>query len=67
VHRDGSGDVTFVDFALFARYWLDFNCELSNDCDGADLQPEKVTDGDVDGLGLAVFAEHWLDKGCYGP
>jgi hypothetical protein len=64
---NGSGDVTFADFALFAGYWLDSNCALSNDCDGADLQPEKAPNGDVGGLDLAVFAEHWLDKGCYGP
>jgi len=49
---------------MLAQYWLDDNCAGSNDCGGADLQPEDSPDGDVDIADLAVFAHHWLDTGC---
>jgi hypothetical protein len=59
-----SGDVDFADLAVLAQYWLDDNCAGSNNCGGADLQPEDSPDGDVDIADLAVFAHHWLDTGC---
>ncbi|GAG27659.1 unnamed protein product, partial [marine sediment metagenome] len=61
---DESGDVDFTDLAMLAQYWLDDNCAGSNNCGGADLQPEDSPDGDVDIADLAVFAHHWLDTGC---
>jgi hypothetical protein len=61
---DESGNVDFTDLAMLAQYWLDDNCAFSNDCGGADLQPEDNPDGDVDIADLAVFAHHWLDTGC---
>lgn len=64
---DGSGDVSFPDFAILARHWLDSDCASSNDCDGADLEPEDSPDGDVDIKDVAVFALHWLETGCTSP
>ncbi|MHC4911589.1 MAG: right-handed parallel beta-helix repeat-containing protein [Planctomycetota bacterium] len=64
---DGGGTVNFDDFVVLADYWLDSNCALSNDCDGADLQPETAPDGDVDMADLAVLVRHWLDTGCSSP
>jgi hypothetical protein len=62
---DGSGDVSLPDFAILASWYrLDSDCTLSNDCDGADLEPEASPDGDVDIKDVAVFALHWLDTGC---
>jgi hypothetical protein len=62
-----SGDVNLADFVILAWYWLDSNCALSNDCDGADLEPEASPDGDVGVKDLAVFAQNWLKDNCTGP
>jgi hypothetical protein len=64
---DESGYVSFPDFAILAWYWLDDNCALSNDCAGADLEPEDSPDGDVDVKDVAVFAQNWLKDNCTGP
>jgi len=50
---DFSGFVNFVDFALFAPYWLEGNCGM---CEGADL----TGSGYVDGADLQILAENWL-------
>jgi len=31
---DKSSDVSFTDFAILARYWLESNCSSSDDCGG---------------------------------
>jgi hypothetical protein len=64
---DGGGTVNFDDFAVLADYWLDTNCAISNDCDGADLEPLAAPDGDVDMADLDVLAQHWLDTSCAAP
>jgi hypothetical protein len=65
---DESGNVSFPDFAILASWYrLDSDCALSNDCDGADLEPEASPDGDVDIKDVAVFTQHWLETGCTGP
>jgi len=65
---DQSGDVSFTDFAILASWYrLDSDCADSNDCEGADLEPEASPDGDVDIKDVAVFALHWLETGCTGP
>ena len=49
--------VNLVDFAFFADRWLDDECELSNDCYGADLDLSTIVDiGDA-----LILAEHWLE------
>lgn len=53
---DKSCDVSFSDFAIFARYWLESNCANSDECDGADL----VRNGSVDIADLRRFSQNWL-------
>ena len=51
------GDVDFFDFAAFALYWLDIDCDVGNDfCDGADLDYL----GDVDIYDVGELAYWWL-------
>jgi hypothetical protein len=56
-HIDGDmnedGDINFVDFAQFARQWLEENCGL---CGGADFTGE----GNVDVYDLRIMAQNWL-------
>jgi len=54
---DIDGDVDFVDYAVFARHWMEQNCAEPNWCEGADLNKS----GSVDLFDLAEFAEHWLE------
>jgi len=50
--------VDFVDFTLFARNWLDTNCEAANNwCEGADIDQN----GGVGLTDLAEIIEHWLE------
>jgi hypothetical protein len=58
------GIVDQKDFAILAWYWLESNCAVLDDCEGADLEPEAQPDGDVDMADLGVLAEHWLETGC---
>lgn len=46
------------DYAVVAKYWQHTDCADSNDCGGADLEP----DGDVDFDDLANFFDYWLEK-----
>jgi parallel beta-helix repeat protein len=48
-----SGHIDFLDFCLFATYWLDTNCGR---CSGADL----TCDGDVDFDDVQEFISHWM-------
>jgi len=56
---NGDDCVDFSDFAVFARYWLNRDCQAPNWCLGADFEP----DGDVDWADLAELASHWLQTG----
>jgi hypothetical protein len=38
---DKSCNVSFTDFAILARYWLESNCSGPNDCGRADLVYNK--------------------------
>jgi len=61
---DLTGDdyVNCEDFAVFAKYWQNHQCNSPDFCAGADSEP----DGDVDWLDLAAFADGWLcDWDCY--
>jgi hypothetical protein len=61
---DLTGDdwVDLADFAVFARYWQNTECESPDWCAGADCEP----DGDVDWDDLAALADGWLcDWDCY--
>lgn len=53
---DKSRDVGFTDFAILARYWLEYNCTGPNDCGRADL----VRDNSIDIADLSLFAQNWL-------
>ena len=60
---DGNGRVNLSDFARLAMYWMETNCDVSNDyCEGAD----HVRDSDVDIYDLHVLVYSWL-KGSGGP
>ncbi len=56
---DISGDcyVNYKDFATIADYWLNTECDLYDDCGGADFEP---TDGIVNFSDLSIFAEQWM-------
>ena len=49
---DGSGIVNLLDLKILVGYWLDTNCAVSNNCEGADFEP----DGDVDFVDYAAFS-----------
>jgi hypothetical protein len=61
---NNSGTVEFGDFAKLGEYWSDTDRASSNNCEGADLEPENEPDGDVDMADLAILCEHWLDTAC---
>jgi hypothetical protein len=61
---DLTGDdwVDFADFAVFAQYWQNTECEFPDWCAEADCEH----DGDVDWADLAALVNGWLcDWGCY--
>jgi len=53
---NGDDYVDFSDFAVFAQYWLSYDCKAPNWCLRADFEP----DGDVDWADLAEFTNYWL-------
>ena len=53
---NGDDYVDFSDFAVFAQFWLSFNCHAPDWCLGSDFEP----DGDVDFADFAEFAYNWL-------
>jgi glucuronoarabinoxylan endo-1,4-beta-xylanase len=59
--------VNYKDLKIITDYWLNTECALYDDCEGADFEP---TDGVVDLVDLSTFAEQWLwcnapeDFGC---
>ncbi|MBA7485557.1 hypothetical protein ES707_21105 [subsurface metagenome] len=51
--------VNFIDFAFFAEYWGDDNCDSGNDyCQGTDLD----FSGTVDEADLEILVENWLES-----
>ncbi|MCJ7515192.1 MAG: hypothetical protein MUO89_04365, partial [Dehalococcoidia bacterium] len=58
--------VNYEDLKIITDYWLNTECDLYGDCEGADFEP----DGDVDFVDFSTFAEQWLwcndpeDPGC---
>ncbi len=56
VDLDKSHDVSYTDFAILAKYWLDSNCTGSGNCGGADI----VRNNAVDIADLSLFTECWL-------
>jgi hypothetical protein len=55
---DGNTKVDFADFAILASYWLENNCEILDNCEGANLD----NDGDVDLNDLMEFCKFWLEQ-----
>jgi len=59
--------VNYKDLKIITDYWLNTECDLYGDCEGADFEP---TNGKVDFFDFARFAEQWLlcndpkDAGC---
>jgi len=53
---DGDGGVDFVDFAVFASYWLNDCAAEPQSCGPANLN----NIGDVDWADLGIFVESWL-------
>jgi hypothetical protein len=51
-----------TEFSTFAYYWLQSNCDLYNQCDGAD----KDNDNDIDHSDIVYLAELWLSNNCFG-
>ncbi|MBP6124832.1 MAG: family 16 glycosylhydrolase [Phycisphaerae bacterium] len=60
---DRSGRVDIEDLAHLAMFWLQTDCDLSNNyCQGAD----QAGDGDVDSYDLHILAYSWLKEGTSG-
>jgi hypothetical protein len=53
-----SGKVDFGDYAVFARHWLDTDCNEPDYCEWADLN----FDTSVDLADLEIFSSYWLWK-----
>ena len=49
--------VDYDDLEIITDYWLNSDCSLYDDCEGADFEP---TDGSVDLFDLSTFAHQWL-------
>ncbi|UCC99740.1 MAG: hypothetical protein JSW66_07620, partial [Phycisphaerales bacterium] len=56
---DGDCDVDWVDFGLFAQYWLQTGCGEPDLCSGADFGIDEP-DGIVWMADLWEFSRHWL-------
>ncbi|HBG26443.1 MAG: hypothetical protein A2Y10_09985 [Planctomycetes bacterium GWF2_41_51] len=61
---DLSGDcyVNFKDLHIISDYWLNEDCALINNCNGADFEP---IDGTVDFQDFGEFAQQWMN--CNDP
>jgi hypothetical protein len=53
---NGDDYVDLSDFAVFAQFWLNYDCHAPDWCLGADCEP----DGDVDWADLAALVDGWL-------
>lgn len=56
VDLDKSRDISYADFAILAKYWLESNCTGSGNCSGADM----VRNNAVDIADLSLFTQCWL-------
>ena len=69
LNTDGVGDpipdgiIDLYDMAIFASYWLDEQCELTDWCDGVDFN----SDGSVDFDDILIFAACWLEEDEVAP
>jgi len=59
-----SGEVDFIDFSMFAVYWLDSNCVPPDWCGGADLNPDLGDRDQVDIVDLGILTAYWLETDC---
>lgn len=61
---DLNGDcyVNFADLFIISDYWLNDNCAVNNNCEGADFVP---TNGEVDFHDFGSFANQWMQ--CNNP
>jgi hypothetical protein len=48
--------VDFIDYSFFTSHWQEENCDVSNDCEGTDLDQL----GTVDANDLKIFVDGWL-------
>lgn len=48
--------VNAIDLAHLAHWWMQENCQLTNNCDGADLDLSGI----VDGRDLKILCDRWL-------
>jgi glucuronoarabinoxylan endo-1,4-beta-xylanase len=48
--------VNYKDLKIITDYWLNTECDLYGDCEGADFEP----DGNVDFVDFSRFAEQWM-------
>ena len=55
--------VDFSDFALFTEGWMENDCSVKNDCNGADLDFSMS----VDMRDLRIFCEQWLTTDPFSP
>jgi hypothetical protein len=53
----GWDGVDFRDYSFFANRWMDSNCGVANDCDGADLDFSDK----VDGADMKIFFDQWME------
>jgi hypothetical protein len=51
-----------TEFSTFGYYWLQSNCDLYNQCDGADSD----NDNDVDLPDVLYLTDLWLSNNCFG-
>jgi hypothetical protein len=54
--------IDFLDFAFFAKRWMQTQCNDPNWCEWADINHS----GEVDFVDLKIFADHWLE-GTWHP
>ena len=58
-HGDLDDKVNFFDFARLAEYWLESNCQESNNwCEMADFD----MNGDVGWFEIIVLTNNWLNE-----
>jgi len=55
--------VDFLDYAYFSYYWLNENCAVLNDCEGADFDLSVC----VDSNDLKTFTDSWLEEYLPAP
>jgi hypothetical protein len=55
------GIIDLADLAILLNYWLEDDCALHDNCEGADFDH----DGDVDGRDYAIFAHYYEEDNNY--